>query len=87
MTKYWIAIEYNIDDDHYVNPLGIFSTKTKAIKKIMKNITSSYNNNCDDVDSDNDDTTPEQLESELKTKNECEYIFGYLVKRFELDKS
>lgn len=36
MSKYWIAIQHNIEDDHYVAPLGIFSKKKYAIERVMQ---------------------------------------------------
>lgn len=86
-TTVWIAIEHNIEDDHYVNPLGVYSTKNKAIEKIM-DILSEYfdtNGNEKDPEDDSEVVTLNELETKLKKNNCCEYVFGYFIKKHVVD--
>jgi hypothetical protein len=85
----WSAIQYNIDDDYWVNPLGIYSTKEKAIAKIMKEIDDSIGSD-NEIENNNGKMVDayeyrKKLKKKLLEKGECDYIFGYLITQFYVD--
>lgn len=86
MSKYWVAIEYNIDDDHYVKPLGIFSEKKYAIAKIMERINKTgFEIDSEDGSNSGSEVTAEKLLKRLTRTGECDHVFGYMIKSFEIE--
>jgi hypothetical protein len=85
MCDCWIAIEYNIDDDYWINPLGVFSTKEYAIEEVMKHINKTGFDDNESGSSNEEEVTAETLEQQLRKTGKCEHIFGYMVRKFTVD--
>lgn len=43
MLTYWVLYQFNVDDDYDTEIIGIYSTKRKAINKLLTIIRKEYN--------------------------------------------
>jgi hypothetical protein len=48
MAEYWVVLQYNNDDNYDAQSIGIFSTKKKAINKILELCKKEYNDSKSD---------------------------------------
>ena len=86
MSTYWVALHYNIDGNYSAHPLGVFSTKSLAVEAIWTLI-GHIGIKIKGKSGPELQAYIAGLRTELETTGKCKYIYGYMVKEFELDKN
>jgi hypothetical protein len=88
-SSVWVAIQYNIDDNYVAGTIGAYSTKNKAIAKIMSIIKSDFNEMQHEgeeiISLGQEINSLDELKAQLMNLGKCECLYGYAVDKTVID--